>query len=73
MSPRWVGQARLGLAEASRSESLAPRPAALPHAAAIGAAVAVLRCRRLVVAFAPPLQLCTAVLPAGGPAATTRA
>jgi len=32
------------LAEASRSESLAPRPAALPRAAAIGAAMAALCC-----------------------------
>ena len=38
---------RLGLAEAGRSEPLAPRPAALPHAAVLGAAAAALCCRRV--------------------------
>ena len=38
----------------SHSEPLAPCPAALPHAAAIGAAIAVLCYRRLTIASAPP-------------------
>ena len=43
---------RLGLAEAGRSEPLAPRPAALPRAVVLGAATAALRCRRVCTADA---------------------
>jgi len=42
---------RLGLAEASRSEPLAPRPTALPHDAVLGAAAAALRCRRVCTTY----------------------
>ena len=38
---------RLGLAEADRSEPLAPRPTALPRAAVLGATAAALRCRHV--------------------------
>ena len=65
MPPRWVGRALLGLAEAGHNEPLAPRPAALPLVVAMVA----LRYRRLAIAYAPSLRLCTAVRPAGGPAA----
>jgi len=74
MPPRLVGRAHLGLAEAGRSEPLAPCPAALPRAAAISAATATLRCCRLAVtSAAPPLWLCTVVRPADDPAAVARA
>ena len=66
--PCWVRQARLGLAKAGRSKSLAPCSAALPHATAIGAAMAALCYRRLVVASTPrygstPLSTLSVALP----------
>jgi len=48
---------RLGLAEASHSEPLVPRPAALPHAAVLGAAMAVLRYRCVCTADPPHVMM----------------
>ena len=48
---------RLGLSEADHSEPLAPCPAALPHAAILGAAVVTLRSRRIHTTDAPRFMM----------------
>ena len=48
---------RLGLVEAGRSESLAPRPAALPSTAVLGSATATLHCRRACTVDTPRITM----------------